>query len=333
MLCGSFEAGSIDLTLVHVSKSTVTLNDEAAMEAPDNAPARTRLDRTGLLHLMVVYFVWGSTYLGIRIAVMEGSGFPPFLMATMRVVAASAILLVWARLKGERVRLQGGEWILLLGSGLLLWIGGNGLVTWAEMRASSGLAALLVAAMPIWGEAITMILDRRVPSAKTAGSIVLGFLGVGLLTWPVLRAGVKADVMAVVALLLAPLFWAIGSIWFQRHKTDLGVRAASGWQQLLGGAGMLVVAFGRGEPLPAPTAEAWGAWAYLTVFGSVIAFTSYMTTLRRLPYRVVVTYAYANPVIAVFLGWLVLREEITAWTLAGAALVVAGVAGVFNNRE
>jgi drug/metabolite transporter (DMT)-like permease len=297
------------------------------------ASDRARLDRLGLLHLMVVYLVWGSTYLGIRLAVREGAGFPPFLMATMRVLAASAILLVWARLKGQRIRLQGGEWFLLAGSGLLLWIGGNGLVTWAEMRASSGLAALLVAAMPIWGELITMALDRRLPSLRMAGSIALGFLGVGLLTWPVLRAGVRADMLAVVALLMAPLFWSLGSIWFQRHKTDMGIVAASGWQQLLGGVGMLAVALLRREPLPTPTGEAWLAWGYLTIFGSVIAFTSYMTTLRRLPYRVVMTYAYANPVIAVFLGWLILGEAVTGWTMAGAGLVVAGVAGIFNNRD
>ncbi len=302
------------------------------MDDSPTTPARTRLDRVGLFHLMVVYVVWGSTYLGIRLAVREGSGFPPFLMATLRVFVASAVLLAWARLKGERIRLQRGEWILLLGSGLLLWVGGNGLVTWAELRASSGLAALLVAAMPIWGEAITMVLDRRLPTAKTVGSIALGFLGVGLLTWPILRDGVRADIMAVVALLLAPFFWALGSIWFQRHKTDLGIKAASGWQQLLGGAGMLAVALGRGEPMPTPTGEAWAAWAYLTVFGSIIAFTSYMTTLRRLPYRIVMTYAYANPVIAVCLGWLILGEAVTVWTLAGAGLVVAGVAGIFNNR-
>ena len=302
------------------------------MNTPSDA-SRQRLDRMGLLHLMVVYLVWGSTYLGIRVAVREGAGFPPFLMATMRVFVAAGILLLWARLKGQRIRLGRAEWILLTGSGLLLWVGGNGLVTWAEMRAASGLAALLVASMPIWGELITTVLDRRLPSARMVGSIMLGFLGVGLLTWPVLRSGVRADVLAVVALLLAPFFWSLGSIWFQRHKTDLGIIAASGWQQLLGGVGMLVVALARREPLPTPTTEAWAAWVYLTIFGSVIAFTSYMTTLRRLPYRVVMTYAYANPVIAVFLGWLILGEAVTGWTLAGAGLVVAGVAGIFNNRD
>jgi len=304
-----------------------------AMDRSPTRPAREKLDRVGLLNLLAVYVVWGSTYLAIRVAVREGSGFPPFFMAMMRVAAASAFLLGWARQRRERLRLTRPELLLMAGSGLLLWVGGNGLVTWAEMRASSGLAALLVAAMPIWGELISMTIDRRPPSAKMAGSILLGFLGVGLLTWPVLRAGVRADVLAVVALLLAPFFWALGSIWYQRRKTDLATRAVSGWQQLLGGCGFLLVSLLRREPLPAPTGEAWAAWGYLTVAGSVIAFTAYMTTLRRLPYRVVVTYAYVNPVIAVFLGWLVLGEAVTRWTLAGAVLVVAGVAGIFNNRD
>lgn len=219
------------------------------------------------------------------------------------------------------------------GSGALLWVGGNGLVTWAEMRASSGLAALLVAAMPIWGELIAIVLDRRLPSLKQTGAILLGFLGVGLLSWPILREGNLGDILAVVALLLAPLFWAMGSIWYQRGRTDLGTRAVSGWQQLLGGVAFLAVILVRREPLPHPTGEAWIAWGYLALFGSVTAFTAYMVTLRRLPYGIVVTYAYVNPVIAVFLGWLILHEEVTAWTLGGASLVVAGVVGIFQNRD
>lgn len=294
--------------------------------------ARQPLNRTGLLNLLVVYFVWGSTYLAIRVAVREGAGFPPFTMALMRVAAAAAILLGWARFKQYRLRLSRREFILLLGSGILLWVGGNGLVTWAEMRAASGLAALLVGAMPIYAEAITSLVDRKAPRPKTVGSILLGFLGVGVLSWPVLRDGTTGDVWAVIALLLAPLFWSIGSLWFQRRKPDLSILAISGYQQLLGGVGFLVVVLARQEPLPTPTTEAWLAWIYLVIFGSVIAFTSYMTTLRTLPYQVVMTYAYVNPVIAVFLGWLILGEEVTAWTLGGAALVIAGVAGIFNNR-
>ncbi len=292
-----------------------------------------QLNRQGLLHLLVVYFVWGSTYLGIRVAVRDGAGFPPFTLAFMRVMVASIILLTMAKLNGERIKLSRQEFIVLLGSGLLLWVGGNGLVTWAEMRASSGMAALLVAALPLWSEIINRTLDRKKPSLLMSSSILIGFSGVGVLTWPILRDGSASDLMAVIALLLAPLFWALGSIWFQRKKPDLKVRSVSGWQHLLGGLGFLVVILIRGEPLPSPTTEAWLAWGFLVIFGSVIAFTSYMTTLQLLPFQVVMTYAYINPVIAVFLGWLILGEPVTGWTIAGTLLVVAGVAGIFNNRD
>ena len=300
---------------------------------PPVRPPRQALDRLGLLNLLSVYLVWGSTYLAIRIAVREGAGFPPFTMALMRVAVASVILLAWARLKHHRLRLSREEFVLLFGSGVLLWVGGNGLVTWAEMRAASGLAALVVAALPIYGEVITSVVDRKLPSPAAAGSILLGFAGVGVLSWPVLRHGTPGDVLALVALLLAPLFWSLGSFWFQRRKPDLSIMAISGYQQLLGGVGFLVVVLLRREPLPQPTGEAWLAWGYLVVFGSLVAFTSYMVTLRRLPYGVVMTYAYVNPVIAVFLGWLILDEAVTAFTLGGAALVVAGVAGIFHNRD
>ena len=292
-----------------------------------------RLSRPGLAHLAVVYVVWGSTYLAIRVAVRGDAGFPPFGMACLRVLLASAILLGWARLRGERLRLTRDELLLLAGTGALLWLGGNGLVNAAERRISSGLAALLVASMPIWAELITFIADRRVPAWRTVGSVLTGFAGVAVLSWPILRTGSRADVLGVVACLLAPLFWAAGSIWLQRRKLDLSVRAISGYQQLLGGASLLAASLLTRESIPQPSGEAWLAFAYLVIFGSVIAFTSYMATIRLLPYRVVVTYSYANPVIAVFLGWLVLREAITGWTIAGAVLVVGGVAGVFANRE
>jgi drug/metabolite transporter (DMT)-like permease len=295
--------------------------------------SKSTLNRQGLAHLLVVYMVWGSTYLAIRLTVREGAGFPPFTLAFMRVAVASVILLGMAWMKGERVRINRQEFLVLLGSGLLLWVGGNGLVTWAEMRSSSGMAALLVAAMPIWSEIITSFLDRKKPGLLTAGSILLGFSGVGVLSWPVLRSGSTDDLWAVLALLLAPFFWALGSIWYQRRKPGLKVRAVSGWQQLLGGLGFLVVLLVRGEPLPQPTTEAWFAYGYLVVFGSIIAFTSYMSTLQLLPFRIVMTYAYVNPVIAVLLGWLILGEEVTGWTISGTILVVAGVAGIFNNRD
>jgi len=292
---------------------------------------RQRLDRVGLAHLSVVYLVWSSTYLAIRVAVRDGAGFPPFSMALMRVVAAAAVLLLWARMRRERVGLSRSEFVVLGATGAMLWLGGNGLVNWGETRVSSGLAALIVAAMPIWAECIGCAVDRRFPGWKIVGSVLLGFIGVGVLSWPLLRQGTRGDVLAVIALLLAPLAWAAGSIWLQRRKLDLSDRTISGWQQLLGGIGLLIVVLLRREPLPAPSGQAWAAWGYLVVFSSVICFTSYLTSLRLLPYQVVMTYAYVNPVLAVVLGHVILGEAVTGWTVAGAALVVVSVLGIFRN--
>ena len=289
-------------------------------------------NRAGFLHLAVVYLVWGSTYLAIRLAVREGAGFPPFTLAFMRVAVASAILLGWAALRRDRIRPTRVEMTVLAGTGVLMWVGGNGLVTWAEMRAESGLAALMVAVMPIWGAMLEAVVDRRMPSFKLSASLLLGFVGVGVLSWPVLREGTTSDHWSLVALLAAPLWWAIGSMWLTRRRPDLSIRVISGWQHFWGGIGFLVMILILQEPLPTPTAQAWVAWAYLAIFGSVIAFTSYIHVLKLLPMQVGMTYAYANPVIAVVLGWLVLSERLDWWVGAGSALVLAGIAGVFNNK-
>ncbi len=292
----------------------------------------SRVGGAGLFHLLVIYLVWGSTYLAIRVAVREGAGFPPFTLAAMRVLAASVVLFAWAALARQRLLPSRRDWPVLVGTGLLLWTGGNGLVTWAERHADSGLAALIVGALPLWGALIEAVIDRRSPGWRTIAALLLGFLGVSVLSYPVLREGSAAELWSVLALLGAPLSWAIGSIWLQRRRPELGLLSSSAIQQLAGGAGFLVLMLLTGESLPRPTGEAWAALAYLTVFGSVFAFTSYVRALQLLPINVVMTYAYVNPVVAVFLGWLLLREAVTGWTLAGAVLVVAGVAGVFHER-
>ncbi len=216
-----------------------------------------RLSRSGLVHLAVVYVVWGSTYLAIRLAVREAPvSLPsPCLHARGDGQHRSAGLDQAARtarrttVPSPRARRHGRA---ALG-------GRHGLVTWAEQRADSGLAALLVAVMPIWAALIEAVVDRRMPSAKMAGSLLIGFVGVGVLSWPILRDGTSADLWAVVGLLLAPLWWALGSFWLTRRKPDLSIQAISGWQHLWGGAGFVVVILLRGEPLPTPTGEAWGA--------------------------------------------------------------------------
>lgn len=290
-----------------------------------------RLDPAGLVNLLVVYIVWSSTYLAIRIAVREGSGFPPFTMGFMRAILGGAILLAWSYLQKQRVKLSRREIVVLALSGLLLWVGGNGLVTFAEQRTESGLAALLVAASPIWAAVIEAILDRKLPSTLLFVSLLVGFGGMALLTLPSLTSGVHADTIAILALIAAPVTWALGSVFQARNRVDLPPRVSSAYQMLFGAIGFAAIVLLRGEPAPAPDGEAWLAWLYLVVFGT-LAFTSYVTALKLLPTRIVMTYAYVNPVLAILLGYFVLGEEITAYTIAGSLLVLVGVAGVFRER-
>ncbi|KAA3642976.1 MAG: EamA family transporter [Chloroflexi bacterium] len=288
----------------------------------------------GLINLLIVYIVWGSTYLAIRIAVREGAGFPPFTMALMRVVVAGAILLMLAKLRGRSLRIGRKEFLVLFGSGILLWTGGNGLVTFAEQRSESGLAALIVASVSIWTAIIEALVDRKRPSWLLIASLVVGFVGIGVLTYPVLSSGIEADILSVFILIGATVSWAMGTVLLARNPLpeDFSVQVSSGYQMLSGAVGFIVLVLLTREPLPTPTAEAWLAWGYLVLFGAVLAYTAFVSALRQLPTSIVMTYPYVNPVVAVILGAIILQEEITIWTLAGSALILLGVAGVFRAR-
>ncbi|MEN8172520.1 MAG: EamA family transporter [Chloroflexota bacterium] len=286
----------------------------------------------GLINLFIVYIVWGSTYLAIRYAVREGGGFPPFTLGAMRVAIAGVILFIWSILSKQRMRPTRGEWGTLIASGLLLWVGGNGLVSWAEQRTDSGLAALIIAATPIWVAIIETILDRKWPSARMVAALLIGFLGIGVLSVPVLRSGMRADLASIIALLLAGLSWGSGSLLQNRRPVQLAPQVNSAYQHLIGSLGFMVMVWLLNEPRPAPAPDAWIALGYLVIFGSVISFTAYVTALKQLPTKIVMTYAYVNPAIAVFLGWIFLKEQITPWTIAGAVLILFGVAGIFRDR-
>lgn len=286
----------------------------------------------GLFHLLVVYLVWGSTYLAIRVGVRPGSGFTPLILGVYRVVTAGAILLFWSLLKKHRLKLTKRELVLLFISGQLFWLGGNGLVMVGEQRADSGIAALIIAATPIWVAIISVIITRTIPSWNLIVSWVIGTSGIVALSMPALRAGLRADLTSILALNLAAISWAGGTVLQSKYRSNLTPTVHSGYQLLFGGIGFLVLAWIVGEPLPQPSAEAWIAWAYLVIFGSIVAFTSYIQALRLLPVNLVTTYSYVNPIIAVILGRIILRENITIWTIAGAVLILIGVAGVFHSH-
>ncbi len=288
--------------------------------------------RAGFLHLSIVYVVWGSTYLAIRIAVRPEGGFPPFALGSLRMLLAGGILLGWAAIRGTRVALSRRDAVTLAAAGLLMLPLGNGLVNWAERRADSSYAALLVGSLPIWTAVIEAVLDRRRPTLRLALSLAVGFGGLVLLVAPGLAKAGAADAGAIVALLVAPITWALGSVLQTRRPVSVGPVASAGYLHLFGAAGFLVLFLALGETLPRPSAAAWGAFSYLVLAGSVGAFTSFVRVLRLLPMGVVMTYAYVNPVIAVVLGAVFLRERVTWTGVAGMALVLAGVWGVLGDK-
>ena len=290
---------------------------------------KRKVTPAGLINLFIVYLIWGSTYLAIRIGIRSGAGFEPFWFGGMRVFTAGIILLGWGLIRGKEIRPSKKDLLILMGSGFLLWIGGNGLVVWAEQQVNSGIAALVVATIPIWVAFLDSILDSRIPTLPVILSLIVGFLGIFILSLPVLTSGIRADLLSILALLLASFSWSAGLVLQTRHPVALSRGVSSGYQQLFGGIFFAVIALIVREPLPTPTTQAWLAWGYLVIFGSVIAFTSFVTALQILPTRLVTTYSYVNPVIAVLLGWLILSEPITYWTIAGGVLVLFGVTGIY----
>ncbi len=288
--------------------------------------------REGLFHLGVVSIIWGSTYLAIRVAVRPEGGFPPFALGTLRMVLAGGILLGWAAWRRARLGLTRRDAVTLAAAGLLMFPLANGLVNWAETRAASGYAALLIGALPIWTAVLEALLDRRRPSLRFMLALAVGFGGLVLLAVPQLAEAGKADAAAIVALLVAPVTWACGSVLQARRPVSVTPTVAAGYQHMFGAVGFLVICLALREPLPAPSAAAWGAFAYLVLAGSVAAFTSFVRTLRLLPTGVAMTYAYMNPVIAVALGAIVLGERLTAANLGGMVLVLVGVWGALRER-
>ena len=286
------------------------------------------------MHLLIVYIVWGSTYLGIRVAVQEGSGFPPMIMSATRVFAGSLILVALARfIQKQSLRLTKEEWVVLSISGLALWWGGNGLLAIAEMTVPSGYAALIISCTPIWVAIIESILDKKRPSVFLVISLLIGVAGIAVLNWPAIVAGNLNDLKGLFLLIIAGLSWGAGSIYQKRKNIHTTPEISSAVQQFTGGIALLITSFIISEPTMNPVPSAWWAWGYLIIFGSVIAFTSFVKALKLLPPNIVFTYAFVNPVVAVVLGFIILGEPITPWTFAGATLVLVGVLGVFKEQK
>lgn len=287
----------------------------------------------GPLALATIYVVWGSTYLAIRVMVED---IPPLLGAGVRFVVAGAIMyawLVWRRPPAARTTTRAQ----LVGAaivGLLLMFGGNGLVTVAEQEVPSGLAALLISSVPLWVIVLRATYGRERVPASTLLSVAVGFMGVALLVLPGDRPE-GAPLGWSLLVVAAAVFWASGSFAAPRVERPRDVLTATAWQMLIGGAAMIVVGIALGElgdlHLADVGADSWAAFAFLVFIGSIAAFTAYNWLLRNVAISTVATYAFVNPVIAVFLGWAVLSEEITAYVVAGTSVIVASVAFVVRS--
>ena len=287
---------------------------------PPASPSRARL----VLAFACIYVVWGSTYLAIRVGI---ESFPPALLAGLRFTIAGAGMLAALALVGRRIRLRFEELRALAVIAAFLLVGGNGLVVWAEQIVPSGLAALIIATVPLWmaGLATLPPWRERLAVSATAG-LALGFFGVVLLMSPAFTAS-HADLRGELALAIAALSWSCGSLYSRRAALGIDPLIATGWEMLLGGGLLLSIALVSGARIAAhPRPEAVAALLYLISFGSWVGFTAYIWLLANAPAAKVATYAYVNPVIAVILGALVLGEPITGTIVTGSALIVLAVA-------
>jgi drug/metabolite transporter (DMT)-like permease len=283
--------------------------------------------------LATIYIVWGSTYLAIRVMVET---MPPLLSAGVRFAVAGAVFLVVLALRrgARRVRVGRRELAGAALIGTLLCFGGNGLVSVAERDVPSALAALIIGAVPLWVIVMRSLHGDRVPAGTVAG-VLVGFAGLALLLLPGDRPD-DAPLGWTLLVVAASISWAAGSFYSKRTPLPDDALVSTGWQMLLGGAGMVLVGALAGETgdvdPSAFSTDSLLAFLYLIVFGSWLAFTAYVWLLKHAPISTVATYAYVNPVIAIFLGWAILEEEITPLMLAGAAAIVLSVASVVRRE-
>ncbi len=279
--------------------------------------------------LIAVYLAWGSTYLAIRFAVET---MPPFLMAASRFLVAGAILYLWRRSQGDHPATK-REWLSAAIVGLLLLVGGNGSVVWAEQRVVSGVAALIVGSAPLW----MVILDAlrpngRWPSGWALLGVAFGFIGIVILIGPIQIIGLHGDIDPIGAgvLLLAAFLWATGSLYNRDARLPASPLLGTGMEMLVGGAGLLVLGTLTGEwsrlYLPGISLRSLLGFAYLIVFGALVGFVAYTWLLRVAPTTLVSTYAYVNPLIAIFMGSLLAAEPLTPRVLIAAVTIVGSVA-------
>lgn len=300
------------------------------MSTPSHAP-RGQL----LAAFAAVYLVWGSTYLAIRVAVET---IPPFFMAATRFAVSGALLygFLWFT---KKIRPTKKQWRDNAIVGGFLMLGGNGLVCWAEQTVPSGIATLLVSAGPFAVVLLDWAIHAADPTKKRGArptlpvwiGLALGFTGLALLVGPDVAHGTGGlTVLSVSALIAATWLWSAGSLYGRYSAEPAEPFTASAIQMVTGSAWLFGASLLAGEPstltLAAFTPKAVGAWAYLTLVGSLVGFTAFVWLMKHSTPAKVYTYTYVNPIVAVFLGWLILHETVNSRIFVAAGIIIAGVA-------
>ncbi len=286
--------------------------------------------------LLALYIVWGSTYLAIRFAVET---IPPFLHASIRFLISGAILFIWRRAAGDAVPTT-SNWKSTAIVGTLLLLGGNGLVSLAEKNIPSGIAALVISTSPFW---LVLFESMRAggtkPNWQSILGLVIGFSGVFLLIGPAEITGSRQELntASVIMLLIAPFLWSLGSIYARGADMPKSTLMSTGMQMLTGSVSLFIVSVLTGELSGFSFGEvstlSWWGLLYLITFGSLVGFVSYGWLLHNAPVSLTSTYAYVNPVVAVFLGWLLANEELNARIGIASAIIIGSVIFINLTRQ
>jgi drug/metabolite transporter (DMT)-like permease len=281
-----------------------------------------------ILAFAAIYLIWGSTYLGIRVAVET---IPPFLMAGMRFAVAGILLFSFLILRGAAWP-TAAQWREQTIIGALLLLGGNAVVSWAELRTPSGITALILGASPV----IVVVFEWLRPGGSRPHTglvcgVIVGIAGIALLVGPgAIPADSRPPVVDLLALFLASVSWWVGSFYSKHLRSRTPLILASSMQMLTGSACMLLAGLALGEGrafhLGSVSPLSWAAFAYLVVAGSIVAFPVYIWLLEHSTPAKISTYAYVNPVVAIILGWAILGEPMNLRIVIAAAVIIGAVA-------
>lgn len=293
-----------------------------AVSAGAHSSSTRSFDLRVVMAFLAIYVLWGTTFLAIRIAVLE---VPPLFAAGVRFFTAGVLLYVFTRLRGT-ARPTPLEWKNLAVIGLVMFVAEYGPLFWAEKYLTSGLTSILAATIPLITIALEMLVFHMQPFRwGVMGATLLGFFGVGVLVLP--NSGGNVALVPCLAVLLGSVGWALGSVLQRRMKMPASRPLTSGGAMMLGGAGLLMLSgmFGELHPFPHVSLRAALALGYLITCGSLLAFTAFVWLLGRMPASKISSHAYVNPVVAVALGYFIAKEQLTGRTLVGAAIVLVSV--------